>query len=417
MAKFNTIIKLTLMLTTIVLSCIVQGVPMKRNDIPVGQELDPKVRHKEAAPFYFIPTPNNETLGAPVARVFGDRLYVYMTRDDQGSCGEKDTSPLKMEGYFYGQPGFGKSGFCNPSITIYSTNDPTLLTGWVKHAMGFHERFIPWVYKPPGFAYPARLGAPDIVQGNDGLYYLFFSAVKDENTYAIGAAVSETPIGPFQARALPIKGTDHLRVKEPFTGTTPGMDPSLIKLTNGKWVMFSVNSTQHYYLRCDPSNTGMNWQYINSDFTAVEKASPVRHLIPTRRPYVRAPFVEYRSGNLYMHYAEKSGLDGFTIRQVVANSPKDPSEGFKEVGVTINNIDPLNRSNKVSLVTFKGKSYAFYHYHVDNFRDKVKKRRSGFSPIKYKCDGSQERIIPYEDSDKVSITMQQKVHIGKDVTK
>lgn len=106
--------------------------------------------------------------GAPTARVFGDRLYVYPSADNAAAWGPKYSSPPLMEGYYYAPPGFQETGFCNPSYTVFSTNDSTLETNWVSHENILNENQVPWTYKPPG---SGRMGALDVVQGDDGKYY------------------------------------------------------------------------------------------------------------------------------------------------------------------------------------------------------------------------------------------------------
>lgn len=391
MSKLDLILKFTLALMAM-LPCIVQGVPLSPTPKPEG------VVTCNILP---VATKPGASAGAPSARVFGNRpkLYVYASVDSVRECKTEDSGDQPgSEGYFYAPPGFGKTGFCNTHYWVWATEDPDLKKDWTQYISVLNERDVPWVYKPEGFLGAGRMGAPDAVEGDDGYYYLFFSAPKDKDTYAIGVARAEEPYGPFKARPEPMEGTEHPGVAEPKTGTTSGMDPSIMRLNNGKWVMFSVNQTQHYYSRCDESNSGVNWQYINPEFTVAEKPHVVRGLLPEHGdPYMRAPFAEYRNGNLYLYYSEKSSMDGFRVRQAVANSPRDPAEGFKPLGVTIDQID--YRSNHASVVTFKGKSWAFYHQHFEEIGATLRIRKTGYSPVEFKCDGSQEMIVPTENND------------------
>lgn len=114
------------------------------------------------------------------------------------------------------------------------------------------------------------------------------------------------------------------------------------------------NQTHYPYIRCDPGNGGLAWQYINSDFTVAQNQLPIRDLLRGLQAYMRVPFAEYRSGELYLYYADKSGFDGNRIRQARANSSEDPPEGFKDVGMAIDYWDIAARSNHASVVTSRG---------------------------------------------------------------
>ena len=85
--------------------------------------------------------------GAPTARVFGNKLYVYASADTESACGPKDSSRPLMEGYFCAPPGFAKTGFCNPGYTVFSTDDPTLEFNWVSKENLLNENQVPWTYK------------------------------------------------------------------------------------------------------------------------------------------------------------------------------------------------------------------------------------------------------------------------------
>ena len=97
--------------------------------------------------------------------VFGDRLYVYGSHDrrDGTSCCQKDY-------VVWSAPVDDLSQWRCEGVSYHRTDDP-------RHAV----------------TGGADLMAPDVAQGPDGRYYLYYC---DDMT-AIGVAVSDVPEGPF----------------------------------------------------------------------------------------------------------------------------------------------------------------------------------------------------------------------------
>lgn len=103
--------------------------------------------------------------------VFGDRVYHYGSHDREG-------------GYT----------FCMEDYVVYSAPVDDL-TDWRYEGVSFRASEDP-VYPELKYMY-----APDVVQGNDGKYYLYYCMGGDYGyggyTGAIHVAVSENPAGPF----------------------------------------------------------------------------------------------------------------------------------------------------------------------------------------------------------------------------
>lgn len=104
--------------------------------------------------------------------VFGDRVYVYGSHDEAGS-----------------------TRFCVRDYTVWSA-PITDLSDWTCHGVSYKKEQDPrsMVDKPVDYY------APDCVQGHDGRYYLYYSAMGP-NTRAFGpmsVAVAEYPEGPFE---------------------------------------------------------------------------------------------------------------------------------------------------------------------------------------------------------------------------
>ena len=116
--------------------------------------------------------PLNEYIPDGEPHIFGDRVYIYGSHDKEG-------------GYT----------FCMQDYVTYSApvND---LSDWR------YEGVIYKASQDPRYPNPQYLFAPDVVQGNDGKYYLYYCMGGDYGckgyTGPIGVAVSDSPAGKFK---------------------------------------------------------------------------------------------------------------------------------------------------------------------------------------------------------------------------
>ncbi len=248
----------------------------------------------------------------------------------------------------------------------YSTWDPSLRRGWKAHGPIMREEAVPWIFGGgKGWRYAGRMWAPDVIQGDDKRYYLFFPGPRySMNEMHIGVAVSNSPGGPFIPRKLPIQGAK-------------GIDPSIVKLPNGRWMLFG--SGKRTELWC---------AFIDPDFRRVGKQHIIQGL---EDGYKEGPHVKRRYGKLFMFYAiSRDG--GYQILQAGAHNINNPHWGFWNAGVAIARFD--GRTNHGSLVSFKGRHWTFYHRHMEGWFDKWSTRKVIFSPAKLTSWGKQRTIYP-----------------------
>lgn len=113
-------------------------------------------------PFYeYIPD------GEP--HVFGDRVYVYGSHDKE--AGDR---------------------FCQLDYVVWSA-PVTDLTQWRYEGVSYRAA------QDPGYGTEGNeMYAPDVVQGNDGRYYLYYAMAGITFTAPIHVAVSDSPAGPFE---------------------------------------------------------------------------------------------------------------------------------------------------------------------------------------------------------------------------
>ena len=115
MFKVNTIIKIALVLTTVLVLCTSQDTATR-------------------APWSFMPVARPEKTGDPVSRVFDGRLYVYTSLDHVLECGPKSSKPPMRE---------GSGKFCNNGYRAFSTSDSSLQTQWTSHGNILNEEDVP----------------------------------------------------------------------------------------------------------------------------------------------------------------------------------------------------------------------------------------------------------------------------------
>lgn len=208
--------------------------------------------------------------------------------------------------------------------------------------------------------------APDAVQGENGKYYLFFPApYKRIGRMLIGVAVSDSPTGPFKPRPKPIFGTD-------------GIDPSVVRLGNGKWVLFTSGG----------SGGNIFVASIDKNF---RKVSEKRMVFGLQDGYKEGPHALVYRKRLLLYYA-LSRKGGYSIQQAGANNRNRPNWGFWRAGESIASFD--GRTNHASVAKFKGRTWIFWHRHMEPFGSRWSTRRVVFSPTKWLWWGRQRKIVP-----------------------
>jgi len=115
--------------------------------------------------------PLNEYIPDGEPHVFGNRVYLYGSHDQANA-----------------------DRFCVRDYTVYSAPAEDL-TEWTCHGVSYRKEQDPRSRNGK----TVDLYAPDCVQGNDGRYYLYYSAMGPNTTPfgPMSVAVSEKPEGPF----------------------------------------------------------------------------------------------------------------------------------------------------------------------------------------------------------------------------
>ncbi|MFV0353269.1 MAG: family 43 glycosylhydrolase [Oscillospiraceae bacterium] len=283
--------------------------------------------------------PLNNYIPDAEPRLFNDRLYIYGSHDKAG-------------GDF----------FCLKDYVVWSAPKDDL-ADWRYDGVIYRRGQDP--SDPEG---KLELFAPDVVQGPDGRYYLYYCLrMKTE----FGVAVSDTPTGPF---------TFHGHVKRPdgsiFNDHMP-YDPSVLVDDDGSVYLYygfsSAMLSKKYNTEISPGAL-----VVELEQDMLTTCSPPTVCIPWEglatgtgfegHAYCEAPSIR-KIGNLY--YLVYSSQWWHELCYAVSQYP---TKGYCYGGVIVDNADIgyngrnlpvcMPGNNHGGLVTVNNQSYIFYHRHT-----------------------------------------------------
>ncbi|USD67687.1 family 43 glycosylhydrolase [Vibrio sp. SCSIO 43136] len=292
----------------------------------------------------------------PTAKVFNGKLYVYTSTDSKELC-QLRTDKLKKHSY---SP-WANTGFCMPGYQVFSSADGNLNQNtWQKHGLVLRQKDIPWARQASdGWGQSATMWAADVVQGDDGKYYMFFPSVRGDNNHqTIGVAVSDTPEGPFTARNSPISTTnnfDHV------------FDPSVIKIGTQWYIFYAKNGTG--------GNKAIWVAKIDSNFNYIYNPMDLQ-LEPGS--YLEGPHAYKVGDDVWLQWASVTAPaqwpypGGYQIKHAVAWNNNNLHHNFDQRGILIHPFGTAG-TNHGSVVKWANKYWAFYHDHVNG-------KNSGYDP-------------------------------------
>lgn len=295
--------------------------------------------------------------------VFGDRVYVYGSHDR-----------------------FGSHAFCLNDYLCWSapTSD---LTDWRCEGTIYRKTDDP--LNPDG---RMCLYAPDVTQGPDGQYYLYYCLDKAS---VVSVAWAATPAGPFQFFGYVHDQAGHRLGERP--GDEGPFDPAV--LTEG-------DRTYLYTGFCaggDKSRTGARVTILGRDMLTVlvEPAT----VVPSQ-PYSQGTGYEGHEFFEASSIRKKGKTYYFVYSSVVMHelcyaTSDDPTQGFRYGGVVVSNADvgigdykPAARpmayggNNHGGMVLVGGQWYIFYHRQSDGT---FFSRQACLEPLTIRPDGSIEQ--------------------------
>ncbi len=291
-------------------------------------------------PWEFVPD------GEP--HIFGDRLYLYGSHDAM-----KGTTYCSEDYVVWSAPVDDLSDWRCEGVSYRKDQDP--LNGAPYEGVMPKVAFV--------FETPHKLYAPDVAQGPDGRYYLYYSL---DFTNIISVAVGNSPAGPFEF-------LDYVRRAD---GTLPEcrwFDPAILCEESGNYLYFGFAPAFRLPgMGEDPFPGALMVKLADDMHTIITEPVCVANGVDTAKGtcYEDHPFFEAASirkiGDWY--YFVYSSLQGHELCYAMAKSPEGPFE-FK--GVIHSNCDLGYHGNRLpiayygnnhgSLANVNGKVYIFGH--------------------------------------------------------
>lgn len=287
--------------------------------------------------------PLNEYIPDGEPHVFGDRLYIFGSHDKEN--GEK---------------------FCELDYVCYST--PTEdLTDWRFEGVIYQKTQDP--ENPDG---TLSLYAPDVCQGPDGRFYLFYCL---EFLDSISVAVCDTPAGKYE-----YYGRIHYPDGRNLSENLP-YDPSVIYTDGHIYLYYGFAPTTlniPRYLELD--KPGGSVVELEPDMLTVKEGPNI--ILPSTlygkgtsfegHEYFEAPSIRKICGRFYLVY---SSIHAHELCYAVSDHPMS---GFEFGGVLVSNGDIGYQerasedrlmaigNNHGGLVKVRDQWYIFYHRHTHN---------------------------------------------------
>jgi len=302
----------------------------------------------------------------PSAHVFGDKIYIYPSHDlkkDKAYRGDGDQ--YDMEDYH-----------------VLSMDD--VGKDAVDHGEALNLKDVPWA--------GSQMWAPDVALIN-GKYILYFPAKDREGVFRIGAAIGDSPVGPFVPQAEPIEGSysmdpavfsdDDGAVYMAFGGLWGGQ---LEKWQDG---VYSPNAAGPRGLKsalgpriAKLTDTGLSFAEVPREISIVDDQGNPLRASDTSRRFFEAAWLHKYKGQYYLSYST-----GDTHFLVYATSPSIYGPYTYRGKI----LDPVKGwTTHHSIVQFRGKWYLFYHDSALSGKDHL--RNVMYTQIFYDKDGSIRQV-------------------------
>ena len=273
----------------------------------------------------------------PSAHVFNGKIYIYPSHDiDAGVPADDLGSHFAMRDYH-----------------VFSMED---VGGRVTdRGVALDIKNVPWAGR--------QMWAPDAAE-KAGKYYLYFPVKDKQDVFRIGAAIGDSPAGPFTAQPEPIKGSYSI-------------DPAVFKDTDGthymyfggiwggqlqRWASGSYKAEDVYPAKDQPALSAKVARIADDMISLAEAPKDVVLLGENGKPltaaenghrFFEASWLHKYNGTYYFSY---STGDTHFIMYATGTSPYGP---FTVRGKILEPV--LGWTNHHSIVEFKGKWYLFYH--------------------------------------------------------
>ncbi|WP_412467535.1 family 43 glycosylhydrolase [Pedobacter sp. KLB.chiD] len=271
----------------------------------------------------------------PTVKKFGDTYYIYATTDGNGG-------------------GFGPS-------QVWTSKD---FVNWTMQDMNWPTTHYYW--------------APDVTQGADGKYYLYYCQPVE-----IFGASSSTPVGPWTS-LLP-KGNpivSNFMVPNVIT-----LDGQTFKDDDGQYYMYW--GTWGIY-----PNHGCGVGLLNADMKSFSKLAQIPNT--DAKEFFEAPFVFKRKGIYYLTYSSGYCEDGtYRVQYATATSPMGPFKyGTNNPILSTNQDGTVHGPGHQSVLQQGDDFYLVYHRHNNPHNDGGYHRQVAADKMQFDDEGNILKIVP-----------------------
>ncbi|MDJ1503771.1 family 43 glycosylhydrolase [Xanthocytophaga agilis] len=273
----------------------------------------------------------------PTVKKFGDTYYIYATTDGNGG-------------------GFGPSQV------------------WVS------KDFVNWTMQPMNWPTTPHFWAPDVTQGNDGKYYMYYC----QPTVEIYGASGKTPVGPW----TPLYEDEKPIVKNYQVTDVITLDGQTFRDDDGKFYMFW--GTWGIY-----PNSGCGIGLLNDDMKSFSKMIKLPNTIA--KDFFEAPFMFKRNGIYYLLYSSGRCEDHtYRVQYVFSKTgPMGPFEYGKTNPILVTNTDgTVHGPGHQSVIEHKESYYLVYHRHNNPHSNGGYHRQVCADKMVFDAEGNIEKIVP-----------------------
>jgi GH43 family beta-xylosidase len=236
------------------------------------------------------------------------------------------------------------------------------LTDWTDHGMIVSQTKVPWA-DPASYS----MWAPVCIARNGKYYFYFPTTTKPEapggrGRFAVGVAVSNTPVGPFKPEVEPIKGV-------------VGIDPNVF-----------IDDDGQAYLYWSQGN--IYAAKLKTNMLEIEGEVKTLGDLPTKG-LKEGPYMYKHNGTYYLTYPHVENK----IERLEYATSKSPLGPFKFTGVIMDENPTGCWTNHHSIIEFKGQHYLFYHSN-DLSPNFDKNRSIHADSLFFNADGTIKKVIP-----------------------
>lgn len=318
----------------------------------------------------------------PINKLFCFLLFCSPSRAQLAFSAKEAVSSPIVPGWF-ADPSIKKFG---DMYYIYATTDNEMLasgapTVWYSKDL---KNWYNYIMEIPSFTTKTitNFWAPDIVEGSDGLYYLYFG--NCEQACNIYGYVSHSPVGPWKK----LNELDQPIIPNGYPRANfPSLDAQFFKDSDQK--IYGYWGTWVHY------NGGFAFGELDSKGMKTMKGSANIPLGQTPNPFEAAYMLKKGSKYILMYSGGSCHDHSYHIRYSYSNTPFGPFVEGKNNPILSSNEDrSVDGPGHHSVLEEKGQHYIVYHKHDYPMTRGGMARQICMDKMLFENDSTIKKIIP-----------------------